>query len=306
MKIKHLFRHAATHYGLTISGLLTALVLCPLTTASQQQQQPQQQRSRIVVRTRPPVSGQATIPVNNTQNQRTQTQPSLSGVIMGDFDFSGFEQKYFTEIPDPPDKENMSGDDYLHYLQTQSALLKKRSNQTQSVQNPSSGDLRQSRNTANTENYVTPTSRRANNSNKINFSSPRPEILSIERKVFEMVNARRRQYGLQLVTWNDALEQAARQHSENMGINKFFDHIDPDGSNVRDRVNKFDLEWSGLGENLALNYGGKNLVEQAVEQWMNSSAHRDNMLKPTWTESAVGVYITGEGQCYFTQIFIKN
>jgi uncharacterized protein YkwD len=299
MKIKHLFRNACINHGLSLCGLLTVLMLCAPATWSQQ-------RSRVVVRTRQPVAAQSSVPVNNTQNRRTQPQAVLTNVFTEDFDFSVFEQKYYTEIPDPPNKENMTGEEYLRYLQEQAKLLKNRSNPAQNVQNPLSGNLQQSRSSADTVVYAAPTNRRVNESNKTGFVSPRPEILSIERKVFELVNARRRQYGLQSVIWSDTLEQAARRHSENMGINHFFSHIDLDGANVRDRVNKFDLGWTGLGENLALNYGGKNLVEQVVEQWMNSSAHRDNMLKATWTQSAVGVYIDGKGQYYFTQVFLKN
>jgi uncharacterized protein YkwD len=42
----------------------------------------------------------------------------------------------------------------------------------------------------------------------------------------------------------------------------------------------------------------------AVEKWMESAAHRKNLLTPNWKESAVGVAITEDGTYYFTQVFL--
>jgi uncharacterized protein YkwD len=45
----------------------------------------------------------------------------------------------------------------------------------------------------------------------------------------------------------------------------------------------------------------------AVEKWLLSSSHKTNMLNPQWSDSAIGVAMTEDGKCYFTQVFIlKN
>ncbi len=130
-------------------------------------------------------------------------------------------------------------------------------------------------------------------------------IVFIEKIAFDALNQKRLEVGLEPLVWNTELEIVARLHSENMAEYQFFGHRDLDGKVVSDRaacagVNK----WRAIGENIAYNRGFKNPVAEAVAGWMDSAAHKRNLLDENWKESAVGVAVASDGSYYFTQVFL--
>lgn len=128
---------------------------------------------------------------------------------------------------------------------------------------------------------------------------------NLERKVFDMLNAVRRGQGLLELEWNDDVAAVARIHSQNMAKDKFFSHRGSDGSMVDDRADRVGLgSWRTIGENIAYMRGYDDPAALAVEKWMESTAHRKNLLGPNWKESAVGVAITPDGTYYLTQVFL--
>lgn len=127
----------------------------------------------------------------------------------------------------------------------------------------------------------------------------------IERKVFNMLNDVRQSQGLAPLEWNDDVAAVARLHSQNMADEKFFSHRGSDGSMVDDRADRMGLgAWRTIGENIAYMRGYDDPANLAVEKWMESTAHRKNLLGPNWKESAVGVAITKDGTYYLTQVFL--
>lgn len=128
---------------------------------------------------------------------------------------------------------------------------------------------------------------------------------SYERQVFELINKKRAELGLNLLIWNDDVAKIARIHSEEMANNRFFDHKSLDGSMVNNRADAIGLsKWRSIGENIAYNRGYTNPLEFAVEGWLKSPAHRDNILNNRWQESGIGVAILADGTHYFTQVFL--
>lgn len=63
-------------------------------------------------------------------------------------------------------------------------------------------------------------------------------------------------------------------------------------------------KWRSIGENIAYNRGYANPLEFAVEGWMKSPAHRDNILNNRWQESGIGIAILADGTYFFTQVFL--
>jgi uncharacterized protein YkwD len=59
-----------------------------------------------------------------------------------------------------------------------------------------------------------------------------------------------------------------------------------------------------IGENIAYMRGYDDPATLAIEKWMESTAHRKNLLGSNWKESAVGVAITADGTYYMTQVFL--
>lgn len=133
------------------------------------------------------------------------------------------------------------------------------------------------------------------------------QIYELEKLAFSLANQKRADNGLTPVEWNDEVAKVARLHSENMVKFKFFAHTGIDGKNVDGRADSFGLtKWTLIGENIAYNRGYKNPVETAVEKWMLSPSHRENLLNDRWRESAIGIAVTDDGTYYFTQVFIKR
>lgn len=127
----------------------------------------------------------------------------------------------------------------------------------------------------------------------------------LERKIFSMLNSVRRAEGLSELEWSDDVAAVARLHSQNMAEAKFFSHRGTDGSMVDDRADKIGLgAWRTIGENIAYMRGYDDPAGLAVEKWMESTAHRKNLLGPNWQQSAVGVAITPDGTYYMTQVFL--
>ncbi|MDQ3129180.1 MAG: CAP domain-containing protein [Acidobacteriota bacterium] len=139
---------------------------------------------------------------------------------------------------------------------------------------------------------------------KPNVSAPMT-VLDLERQAFQLINEKRREQGLKELEWSESIAKIARLHSQNMADNKFFSHTGLDGSIVSDRADKSGLKkWRAIGENIAYNRGYKQPIEFAVERWLQSSSHKQNLLNKEWQESAVGIAVTPEGTYYFTQVFL--
>lgn len=131
------------------------------------------------------------------------------------------------------------------------------------------------------------------------------KVASVEQTVFNLINQKRAELGLKPLIWNDDLEKIARGHSENMAEYDFFSHRGLDGKAVSDRADSAGLsKWRSIGENIAFNRGYADPIAKAVDLWLNSPSHKNNLLSATWKESAVGVAITEAGSYYFTQVFL--
>ena len=133
----------------------------------------------------------------------------------------------------------------------------------------------------------------------------KPSAAAIEQRVFDMINAERAKAGLSELQWNESLAAVARLHSEDMARVKFFSHRGSDGSMVDERADRLGLgNWRTIGENIAYMRGYDDPAAVAVEKWLESRAHRNNLLGPNWKESAVGVSVTADGTYYVTEVFL--
>ena len=149
--------------------------------------------------------------------------------------------------------------------------------------------------------------RRTVESEKSTVNPSESRIFEFEKQAFELINQKRAENGLAAVLWSDEVAKVARLHSENMVKFKFFAHTGMDGKNVDGRADSFGLtRWTLIGENIAYNRGYKNPVETAVEKWMLSTSHRQNLLNDRWKETGVGIAVAADGTYYFTQVFIRR
>ena len=149
--------------------------------------------------------------------------------------------------------------------------------------------------------------RRVENTSVTVKSSANANIASIERIAFDMVNQTRVENGLKPLTWSNELENIARGHSQNMADYNYFSHQGLDGKMVSDRADDAGLGgWRAIGENIAFNRGFKDPIGKAVQLWLDSPSHKNNLMSDNWRESAVGVAIAPDGSYYFTQVFLAR
>lgn len=124
-------------------------------------------------------------------------------------------------------------------------------------------------------------------------------------RVLELTNAERARVGLAPLTLNSSLATAAQTHSQNMASQDFFSHTGLDGSSPTDRARIAGYS-GGASENIGVGYTS---AEAAVNGWMNSPGHRENILNPDYRSIGIGYYFlendTGSVNYnhYWTQTF---
>ncbi len=130
---------------------------------------------------------------------------------------------------------------------------------------------------------------------------------SIEEKemdAFDRVNRERTSRGLGALVMDEAVRLVARAHSEDMVARDFFSHTNPDGQGPSGRLDAVGIGYNSAGENIAWN-NFSNPVTTAVNGWMDSEGHRQNILWEWYTHTGMGVAPDGSGGYYFTQVFIR-
>jgi uncharacterized protein YkwD len=128
-----------------------------------------------------------------------------------------------------------------------------------------------------------------------------------ERRAFDLINHERQRRGLSPLAWDGGLVRLARYHSQNMARGGFLSHVDRDGLDLKGRAQALGLHgWSTLGENIAYNQGYEDPVAFAVERWMQSAKHRENILRAQFTHAGLGIAKATDGSVYFTQVFVTR
>lgn len=104
-------------------------------------------------------------------------------------------------------------------------------------------------------------------------------------EVLNLVNTIRTANGLDPLTANEALTTAAEAFAEDRGQANAGGHIGSDGSQPKDRIAAAGYPYVTCGENVAV---GQQSPEEVVQAWMDSPAHRANILNPDYTQIGIG------------------
>ena len=119
-------------------------------------------------------------------------------------------------------------------------------------------------------------------------------------QVLALVNAERAKYGMDPVKWDSSLAAVAENHCADMIARDFFDHNNPDGETPFDRLDKANISYWMAGENIA---AGQSTPEAAMNDWMNSQGHRQNILNASYKSLGVAVLDGGTYGTYWVQVF---
>ena len=158
---------------------------------------------------------------------------------------------------------------------------------------------------------------------------PDIDIRKLEDRTHQLINAERVKRRVSPLEHIDKIRLIARSHSEDMAERSYFSHDTPEGLDPTDRGRNAGYHCRkdygsyfsfGLAENIY--QGGlislttfingvpfhdwftlEEIASGAVESWMNSEGHRENILDSSYDRTGMGVAIADDGKVYFTQKF---
>ena len=136
----------------------------------------------------------------------------------------------------------------------------------------------------------------------------RPDILGFATnihidKLLTDTNNERVKQGLNPLTLNSTLSNAAQKKAADMFTDNYWAHVSPDGTTPWDFINGEGYSYTYAGENLARDFNDSDAV---VTAWMNSPSHRDNLLRGEYEDIGFAVVngkLNGEDTTLVVQMF---
>ena len=116
-------------------------------------------------------------------------------------------------------------------------------------------------------------------------------------RVIELVNQERTSRGLQPLLKHDGLMVAAAARAKE--LSQRYSHTRPNGSECFTILWHLGIDYGYAGENIAM---GQRTPEIVMNDWMNSSGHRANILNENYDCIGVG-YTMVDGYPYWVQLF---
>ncbi len=130
-----------------------------------------------------------------------------------------------------------------------------------------------------------------------------PQIDELEQSVFQQVNEYRASQNLPPLKLDPRISQQCQLHSQSMAKGEVkFSHA---GSKQRFQTIAQDIRYRTIAENVAYNSGYVDPGKKAVEGWIKSEGHRQNM-EGDFNLTGIGIVRNAKGEYYFTQIFVRS
>ena len=112
------------------------------------------------------------------------------------------------------------------------------------------------------------------------------KLTSPEAALLNVMNQTRQAYGLAPLRVDSHLVRAARWQSSDMASKGYFAH-----GAFAQRMAAFRVQGPRMGENLAWGSGSLGTPQVIVREWLNSPAHRENLLRPGYRRIGIGAAI---------------
>lgn len=122
-------------------------------------------------------------------------------------------------------------------------------------------------------------------------------------EVIRLTNLKRAENGVGPVKENSSLSSGALSKGQNMLSLGYWAHIAPDGTEPWKFFGDVGYKYRYAGENLARDFSS---AQAAVDAWMASPTHRDNMLSPKYSEIGIGIVegdLAGSDSTIIVQFF---
>lgn len=144
------------------------------------------------------------------------------------------------------------------------------------------------------EGFVTETPKPAPESE----AAPADPAAEYAAEVLRLVNLERETAGLSKLSGLEALKTAADIRAKE--ISAVFAHVRLDGTSPRTVFTDNKLNYSHVGENIAQGYTDPAAL---VKAWMNSTPHKNVILRAEYTNAELGYYKNDSGRIFCSMLF---
>ena len=117
-------------------------------------------------------------------------------------------------------------------------------------------------------------------------------------ELLKQINQKRTANGLSTLSYSADLQASADIRAKESVQN--FSHLRPDGRGCETAVT---VDYTVTGENLIQVTSEFATADIMMDTWMNSPTHRNNILLPSFTKMAVGIYVSN-GTTYVSTVFV--
>ncbi len=108
---------------------------------------------------------------------------------------------------------------------------------------------------------------------------------TLKRDVLQAINAERKTANLPPLQPSPILDTVAQSYAQQMKTEDFFDHTDPQGRTITDRLDAAGYAYTYYGENIGI---GAASAREIYENWQASPPHRQIYLSPDMQQTGLG------------------
>ena len=139
-----------------------------------------------------------------------------------------------------------------------------------------------------------------NNTTTTNKTDVSTTPSALEKELLTLINQKRKAYGLSELKFDTATQKTARAKAEDLVANNYFSHNSPTYGTPFEMMKSFGVTYKTAGENIA----GNSTLEGAVNAWMNSQGHRENILNNAYNLTGIGVVKSNTYGYVMVQMFV--
>ena len=130
-----------------------------------------------------------------------------------------------------------------------------------------------------------------------------PEQPSLAAQAIINVNVKRKQANVTNLLADPALNRISRARAEDLVKLGELSHITPTYGTTEELFGKFDYSWTAYGENIGAGFTDALEITNA---WLESPAHKENLLNPVFTHMGAGTATDQDGKIYWVTLYSKK
>lgn len=123
-----------------------------------------------------------------------------------------------------------------------------------------------------------------------------------EKTIFDLINKARTSAGIAKLFADSTVFKVARLKSQDMVKNNYFSHTSPTYGSPFKMLKDYGVSYKVAGENIA----GNPSLEAAVNAWLNSATHKQNILSNSYNYVGIGVEKSETYGYIITAMFIRQ